>query len=156
MALVTPKRPNYASLYVVPRFSGQVLSSATGFVATRPDSPLGWLVTNWHVVTGRVPESGQPLDKKTGGVPDELQVLYHRKDEPGAWIEVRHDLYDPNGDPFWLEHPTHGRKVDVVAIPVLTTLPGGEEIEFYGGHDPWREDTLATLNGELPVDIAAP
>ena len=104
-------------------------------------------MTNWYVVTGRNPETGQPLDKQTGAVPDELQVLYHRKGEPGAWIQVRQLLYDADGDPLWFEHPTHGRKVDIVALPILSILPGGEEIDFYGGYDPWREGLLETLDG---------
>lgn len=30
-------------------------------------------------------------------------------------------MYDANGEPLWWEHPTHGRRVDVVVLPLTNT-----------------------------------
>lgn len=152
-------RPSWASLPIWPKFHGHTVGTdpcATGFVALRPNDDRRWLVTNWHVVTSKSPDTGQPLNKVTGFVPDELLIAHHFQDHPGAWVPVTEPLYDADGDPLWYEHPTHGRRVDVVALPITrTTAARGEQIETYG-HDPWREDTLETLEGELPVDMGRP
>lgn len=116
------------------RVNGHDLSSATGFVAVRNGSPF--LITNWHVVTGRRPDTGKVLSA-TGGVPDELIIVHNVAENLGAWQPKLEPLYDADG-PLWLEHPTHGRTVDVVALPLTAT----ESVAFFP-HDPW--DTKANL-----------
>ena len=111
-------RPSVASLLVEASFRGQGLSTATGFCVEQDGRHF--LVTNWHVASGRDPASGGPLSA-TGGLPDELQILHNREGQLGAWIAKREPLYDSSGNPRWLEHPTHRRAVDVVALP-LTQL----------------------------------
>lgn len=39
----------------------------------------------------------------------------------GTWVPKSEPLYDSNGDPLWLEHPAHARRVDVVALPLTRT-----------------------------------
>jgi hypothetical protein len=107
--------PSLASLAVTMRFGRKQVGNATGFVASAGDT--FYLVTNWHVVTGRNPQTGQPLNTN-GAVPDQLAVLHHVKGKPGAWKHRLHRLYDDHDEPLWLEHPTHGRDVDVVALPI--------------------------------------
>ncbi len=98
----------------------QLLGTATGFIVEK-DSKY-FLVTNWHVVSGRNSNTNQP-SSHTGGLPDEIQILLHSH-QLGLWIPYDYQLLDPSsGKPMWLEHPK-GREVDVVAIR-LGTLPNG-------------------------------
>jgi hypothetical protein len=39
----------------------------------------------------------------------------------GEWQPRIEPLYDDRGNPLWLEHPVHGRRVDVVALPITDT-----------------------------------
>ncbi len=148
-------RPSLASLSVWPRFDGTILSSATAFVVGREEDPCRWLITNWHVVTGRDPATGSPLDRETGGVPTELLVAHHIKGRMGNWEPMNHPLYDPEGNPLWLEHPNFGRQVDVVALPIEVHADGWRNLDYYG-YDPWHEDTLDSVDRELPVQISGP
>jgi len=115
-------------LRVRARFKDIVVGNATSFAYTSLDST--YLATNWHVVTGRHPDTGKPLDNETTAIPDNLLVTvpFQRK-EPETptlltvWWEVWSvPLYKDveRRDPNWFEHPDHGPTVDVVAIPLTT------------------------------------
>lgn len=49
----------------------------------------------------------------------------------GRWDSASEPLYDGAGNPLWFEHPTYGRQVDVVALP-LTQISG---VQIYA-YDP--------------------
>jgi len=96
-------------------FFGQThLGQATCFSWT--EGHASFLITNWHVVSGRHPETRQAL-RDDGGIPDRLEVSLHREERLGAWDTYSVPLCDNDGRPVWLEHPIHGPRVDVVAIP---------------------------------------
>ncbi len=78
-----------------------------------------FLITNWHVVTTRHPDTGQPLNQETGVAdPDEIGLWLHDKTQLGLWRQHVVRLRDADaGTPLWLEHPT-GQMVDVVALRV--------------------------------------
>lgn len=113
--------PSLRSLAVLAQFEDAELATATAFVITYCGRP--YLVTNWHVVAGRNPEDGRALSD-TGAVPDRLAVMHHIANAPGHWERRTHMLYDDGGDPLWLEHPVHGRSVDVVALPIPEQIDG--------------------------------
>lgn len=106
--------PSVQSLLLEPRFNGQTLSTATGFIVEHTTGYL--LVTNRHVVTGRHNETGELLSKN-GGVPNEIAILHSRKDRLGEWLWRVEPLL--NGDkPRWCEHPSLGSRVDCVVLPL--------------------------------------
>jgi hypothetical protein len=106
------------SLLIVARFGRTELSSATGFIVEAVGK--SYLVTNWHVVTGRHPDSGEVLHKQ-GGVPDNIAII-HNSDKGLGTSETRFEvLYDKYGKPRWREHARSGSDIDVVALP-LTEL----------------------------------
>jgi trypsin-like peptidase len=110
--------PSVQSLLVVAMANGQELGSGTGFVVTHEQAP--YLITNYHVAAGRNPESGQPRHP-TGAVPDTLVVPHLLPREEGGqitWEPRQERLLSEDGVALWLEHPSHGRRVDVVAVPL--------------------------------------
>lgn len=109
--------PSVKSLLIELRFNGQGLSTGTAFVANAPRGPV--LITNRHNVTGRNPQTGQPLSP-TGGVPNEVVILHNRLNALGQWLPVTEPLYS-NGAALWIEHPVLGANADFVALP-LTQL----------------------------------
>ncbi|SRR6266513_3922299 len=116
---VTVDPLSLVSLLLQTRCNGQHLSYATGFFV--PKDGKDYLVTNWHVLTGRNHQTNEPLSN-TAGLPDEVILHYHvwfeengqRRTGLGRAIEP---LKDAAGMPRWHEHPD-GAKVDVVALPV--------------------------------------
>jgi hypothetical protein len=118
------RRPSIASLLVTPQRPGVKLGTATAFVTEHAGQQF--LVTNWHVVAGRNPLTGRTLSPHAA-VPTQLGVMHHARGPLGNWIEEAVAICDDEERPLWLEHPTYGRKVDVVAIP----LPASDQISVY-------------------------
>jgi hypothetical protein len=103
------------------------LGCATGFFVEHKGRLF--LVTNWHVVSGRHFQTGKPMDEQKATLPDRLRYLAPCKGHDGEWMEAECLLYKDANDtrapeaPVWFEHGAHGHKIDVVAIPI--TLPDG-------------------------------
>lgn len=118
------RKPSYMSLAITALAQDQPISTASAFVITHAGSH--YLITNWHVVTGRNPETNKPLSS-TAAVPDALAVLHLVPDQDLSWAWRTEPLYDKANNPLWLEHPHYGQKVDVVALPLTQTT----DVELY-------------------------
>jgi hypothetical protein len=101
--------PGLMSLFIRMSAFGNTLASGTGFVALAPRGPV--LVTNWHNLSGRDPETNKPLSN-TGGIPDHVEVLHflHPRSDAWVWQLKKEPLYGADGAPLWKEHPIHGPK----------------------------------------------
>lgn len=82
-----------------------------------------YMITNWHLLTGRHPETHQVLADH-GGVPNKVGLDIGVSIDKGPkdkdafiWDGIIVDLWDKNRNPKWFEHPDHGSDVDVVALP---------------------------------------
>lgn len=106
------------------RHNGQPLATGTGFVLESRIGPV--LMTNRHNVTGRHQDTGQPLSK-TGGVPNEIEIVHNCKGQLGSWVGKTEPLFAANQANLWKEHPRFGAKADVVALP-LTNL---NDVDLY-------------------------
>lgn len=104
-------------LHVECFFGTQKIGGGTGFTVVQ--NGRAFLITNWHVLTGRDAATKQPINQKTGAAdPDSIRIWHHRE-SLGNWISVPELLRDAqSGEPRWLEHPTRGGDVDVVALPL--------------------------------------
>ncbi len=93
-----------------------VLSGASGFIWEKNNEY--YLITNWHVVTGRNYQTGELLDAN-GGVPHDIlldQMYFHQNNKER---KVPHcELYDDDDRPTWFKHPVHKEQVDIVAIRI--------------------------------------
>ena len=97
--------------------NGKPMGVATGFIWKHGQQH--YLITNWHVITGRNTQTGK---LELPARPDTFRALFNiRTGDFGkseAFIEVR----DNNGRPLWLVHPNGGR-VDVVVLPINLSGP---------------------------------
>lgn len=107
------------SLRVVPKFNEIELASATGFIVEQAQKY--YLITNWHVVTGRNADTDECLDKKYAGTPNRLSIWFHTKGNLGSWTSLEIPLFTDDNQKTWLEHPL-GRAIDVVAITLSPEL----------------------------------
>lgn len=99
---------------------GLHLSNATAFFVRHAEQ--SFLVTNWHVVTGR-----DPMDRSLvlRCPPAKFRVWMHVEGRLGKWSRVSAPLEYAPGKPVWIEHPTD-READVIAIPFAA--PAGHAI----------------------------
>ena len=155
------------------------LSTATSFFYETESSQL-FLITNWHVVTGRKPS--EPSSSGTGAVPSVIKLRVHRKQEQVdgksnivttdiAEVSIPINAEDGN-DPQWLEHPEFKYAVDVVGIPIPNHLEFRERYavniankwkEYHKDYEPeamdevfvigypWGLSSTANRGGGLPV-----
>jgi hypothetical protein len=151
-----PDRLSYVALPAAARFQSKVISTATAFCYLVDGKTF--LVTNWHVVTGRDPLTLKPLDKANAAIPDELAVTFASvkkiddKISHVFWKEVPLALYQDaeRTKPVWLEHPLHGRRVDVVAIPLVGL---GEIFRIVHANDPAHDLSKLRLYPSLDVYV---
>lgn len=94
--------------------NNESLGDATGFFWT--DNGETFLITNWHVVTGRHPDTREALSCFAPA-----EISYPRFIEGESYSEVwleKIKLYDGDGNASWFEHPKYSGSADVAAIPV--------------------------------------
>ena len=132
------------SLFIEPRFNELGLSVATGFLLKYCENT--YLITNWHVVSGRDADSQECLDKNLA-IPNNLMVSFHKKGSLNEWVKKRIDLLDDNDEPLWLEHPS-GNKVDVVAIKLDKT----DGIEMYSLDFELKDKDMVPVTA-IPVSV---
>jgi len=112
---------------VEPRASGTGLASATAFVVGAHDRY--WLVTNYHVLTGRHTETNRLLSSH-GAIPDSIVIWHHSahaREGQGVWTMRTENLFTADGSPRWAQHPrfcikdqenTNEPNIDVVVLPL--------------------------------------
>lgn len=138
--------------------NSHLIGVATGFFVKYQS---GWAIaTNWHVLSGRDPRTGQPRHP-SGGVPDICR--YYLPTIVGPVVFSRFvdvplgDVTD--GTALWLDHPLHGQLVDVAILPLKTDDVGyAKDLYDPGGHDP---EMMVDLGAEIfvpgyPLGLSAP
>ena len=123
MPTFTPDLISWTTQHLLLGFAATdtVLSNATGFIYQR--AGLFYLVTNWHVVSGRHPTKGECLSESKG-VPDLISTLFRPIEQFSVTRRESLALFadDAMREPLWYEHPRQGRAVDVVAIPLAEQI----------------------------------
>lgn len=93
--------------------NAQPMRSATAFVWK--EGSQHYLITNWHVITGRNAATGK---LETEARPDTLRALFNIR--TGDFGKQQYDIKirDDDGRPRWLVYPGRERGIDVVALPL--------------------------------------
>ena len=97
-------------------FSDTALGTATGFFFESNERI--YLVSNWHVFSGREPATGQPKDKKNGLTPNHISLRFHPTDDLLIIAKMSIPLVNNDESPVWIQHKIHGKNVDVAAIEI--------------------------------------
>lgn len=118
---------SWMSLYIEMLFDAETLAFGTAFMVEYNGDYF--LITNWHIVTGRSPETGKVL-RSDGAIPNKIRIFFNEKNKLGSWIQGELDLYRESSDEsthVWYQHPIFGEKIDVVAIKIEKN----DKIDFY-------------------------
>lgn len=75
-----------------------------------------YLVTNWHNLSGKNALTGKHIDQTYAAEPDRLSFLAYKNMDFSNVVEFTILIRDKDGNPEWMEHPLHGRAVDVVCL----------------------------------------
>ena len=122
------------------------LGKATGFFLKYQSN--WFLVTNWHVFSGREPISGQPKHKSCA-VPDACRFYFASfQEESLTFNPVIRSLGDAsNLEATWFQHPSGGQDFDVAVLPIEANEVGlAKDLFDSSGHDP---DMLIDLGDNL-------
>ena len=120
-----------AKLEILAQETRAPLGEATGFFCEYKNQIF--LVTNWHVVSGRHFQTKLPLHRSQA-LPGSLKVHTHISTAivpitaPSSSTALQLSLLDKNGAPNWLEHPLFGCDVDVIAMAVDSQIPDCRKI----------------------------
>ena len=91
---------------------GKEIGTATGFISV--SQGRAFLITNWHVLSGRNCHTGQPISREHA-IPDAVQLLLHVREPFGKIVLVTFQVLDEDDNPRWIMHPA-GQEVDVAAL----------------------------------------
>jgi|GEM_PF-1331716 len=93
------------------------IGTGTGFLHRRSDSEF--LITNWHVITGRNPKSPQHLLDGYPDSPSAFRVYYAKRENQNFLIRSpEFALYRKDGKPNWIETTLGEERPDLVALPI--------------------------------------
>lgn len=118
---------NFSVLRVQSLFNETHLAWATGFIysGSLDDKPCQWLVTNWHVLSGR--NASRPVEAlhKFAAIPNRILVQVPSRIGPDGneqlgtlfYHEKFIELYTPTGVAMWYQHATKSA-VDIGVINV--------------------------------------
>jgi hypothetical protein len=115
-----------ASLCIIPYAFSVPLGTATGFVVQVHGVDL--LVTNYHVLSGKHPDTGVMLPN-TPALPDRLLIPVLRRGTTKVHWRPAVQLLLDGDKPLWIEHPDKGRAFDVVALPIA--VPTDSDVVRY-------------------------
>jgi hypothetical protein len=106
-----------APLPIQMRFDETVLAEGTAFTWKRGEQH--YLVTAWHNLSGRHPDTGKHLSCKTAAEPNLLRVSINQKSPLGFGIKVPwHVPLLAEGSPLWWVHPDAGLRIDIALLPI--------------------------------------
>src|SRR6266581_6731325 len=105
--------------------NGNVLGTATGFIWKRRDKH--YLITNWHVVSGRNAQTNQQIGTVR---PDMLRAHFNTPIKNFGKKPCDISIRDTDGNPLWYIYHGRQRGCDVVAI-LLPALDHEPTISLY-------------------------
>lgn len=136
------------SLCVVPLklfCGGHQLGTATGFFWLYRERVF--LVSNWHVFSGRNPHTGQPIDRDCA-VPDEVSFA-HAHMRTSEIVEVRTEMLREDGSAAWIQHSVLGQEADVAALDVTEVLGDGLTVTIKGREQVVCVNTIPQIDNAM-------
>jgi hypothetical protein len=113
LKIIHPDYLSCTSIFVEINWGDKQISIATGFFWKIEKNYS--FITNYHVVSGLHPETGQPLDIN-GSTPDNLNIWLRLKDNLDSCEPFNIPLFDNQSRPKWKEHNSLGSKIDVISM----------------------------------------
>ncbi len=104
-----------SSLFVEMMFNEVVLACGTAFYYCFND--VTYLVSNWHNLSGRHPETKQALHSQLA-VPNKIKIYCHNLTDLSVTELHVYNLLDDEDNCIWFEHPIFKILIDVAVLPI--------------------------------------
>lgn len=105
-----------ASIPIETYYDEQRLSHGTGFIYSFLEKM--YLITAWHVFSGRHYQTGENLSR-SGGRPNKLKIWWNQSDKPLNFkIPDVIAIWDEHDEPLWIEPPSDQGKIDIALLPI--------------------------------------
>lgn len=104
-----------ASLALSMYFDGTHLSTGTAFAWS--GSRGLFLVTNWHNLSGKNPQTGECLSSMASE-PNSVEITCFAKGNLSAAVSAKFKIRDNDNNPTWIIHNEFGKKIDIAAIAI--------------------------------------
>ena len=148
---ITINSYSLASYYVDLLFNDKKISNATCFFSKQNGKI--YLVTNWHVVSGKNADSFELLDQ-WGAIPNIIRVYIPKEIGEGlikyydnSYMDVR--LYDQEENKLWYEMKIGSRMIDVAVIPIQD--PNGIYMTIEEAEEPFNEEVRFDIASEIYI-----
>jgi hypothetical protein len=142
--IATIDQYSVAAIPIEMYFNDTSFGVATAFTWT--EAGESFLVTNWHNVSGRDPNTGGHLSSHAGE-PNRLRVWFNVRNQLGNKIAKCVNIRNEDGNPLWWIHPQHGNKIDVVVVP----LNPDPDVEMYPINTLANNDLLVQVGMDVFV-----
>lgn len=140
-----------ASYYVEVFFNEIKLSNATCFFTKR--NGTRYLITNWHVVSGKDADTMQCLNKNAA-IPNKFHIYLPQKtDDNNANFDdefIELDLYDMDGNPVWHDMKRNGQMIDIAVIPLKDNIDK-YILDIEDAEEPFNENISLRIADEIYV-----
>jgi hypothetical protein len=154
-ALLSQIEPlNFAVVRLEPLFNDMKLGDATGFFVfgNLDNRPNFWLVTNWHVLSGRNADDPMCILHSQLALPNRLRLSLMLKPDqseyesrPGQVLfqEQVVELYDADGRAMWYQHPQRNDR----DVAVLNYAPHFQRFNISGVNELAAQGDMAIQIG---------
>ncbi len=97
-------------------YNDKLMMTGTGFFYRHPSQKLPFLITNFHVLTARLPKTPSCLmSKQFGSSPNKLRAHVWG----GTPLTCHTFMIEIDDESLWLEHPKRNDGVDIVGLPII-------------------------------------
>lgn len=112
-----------------------------------------YLITNWHVVSGKDADTMECLDRNAA-IPNKFHIFLPEKaDDNNAVFDnefVKLDLYDVEGNPIWYAMKRNDKMIDIAVIPLKTEIDKFI-LDIEDAEEPFNEKVNLNIADEIYV-----
>jgi hypothetical protein len=148
---------NFTTVRLEPMYNDQKLGDATGFFfyGLLEEQPNFWLITNWHVLSGRNASDPMKVLHSKGSLPNKLRLSLIIKPDQADYLIPRNpepqllkqeqtiELYEPDGQAAWYQHQVK----NICDIGVLNARPLVRRFLINGINRIAKQDDMAIQTG---------
>lgn len=140
-----------ASYYVEMFFNDKKLSNATCFFTKRRGRR--YLISNWHVVSGKDADTLECLDATSAAIPNKLHIYLPTNENDSCFFDntfVELDLYNAEDEKVWYELKKNDQMVDIAVIPLENKVEKFI-LDIEDAEEPFNEDVKLNIADNIYI-----
>jgi len=146
-----------SSFQVTMIFGDKELAIGTAFLYKHKKEH--YLVSNWHVFSGKHSETGKAIDKRNAGLPNKMHFIVPSIEENKIKLQqlgICLQTSDTMEEGTWYEHPKEGNRIDIGVIPFHCSDELGSQNTWYSANDFSNAKNMRVSAGDDVIIIGFP